>query len=608
MFEKFLRKNSAILISLFVFAVYLTTLAKSTVSLDNGELAATSYLLGIPHPTGYPLFTIIGFLFSHIPLSMRVIHQLNLLSTIYASIGVFFTIKLIRIIVNELENSLSTEKFQLNKLSEFSITLISIIGGLVFAFSKTFWFQSTNYEVYTLNIALMSATIFYSIRAYLKERVNQDEINFLRNKWLVVFILFGLILSHHLLGVFVIIPIMYLYFKNFQRTRIITFLKFILISGLIAILFYSYIPIRSSMNSLVGFGRPANILETIDHITGKIYRPMMMSSDASAIYNLITFVSSLSIHFDKYDFDNSEFNLMILLIVPGLFFAFVYRQKIFNLFLILLAIYLIVPLFYAILDIDAYFLPAYYIIVIFISTGIYFLMKVISRDLYKKIFVVFLILLVSVQFYFNYNRVDQSEVYLEEDYFNSIVKHIEDNSVLINFSSWLHSLSMYYQLVEKVKPNVVFITYPVAGERWYAEQVNRLFAKEKLIDVDSNRIKFNLSGRQVYLTYEMIKKVQAGEMKFGDDIQFIPFGLTYKLSKKGEYVEQLFDLYELRFMKVKLYTNQELKDILMTMMINRIYYELDFAKYDKAEELTKLFVAKFGVENLPINLLQYYNK
>lgn len=608
MFEKFLRKNSAILISLFVFAVYLTTLAKSTVSLDNGELAATSYLLGIPHPTGYPLFTIIGFLFSHIPLSMRVIHQLNLLSTIYASIGVFFTIKLIRIIVDELENSLSSEKFQLNKLSEFSITLISIIGGLVFAFSKTFWFQSTNYEVYTLNIALMSATIFYSIRAYLKERVNQDEINFLRNKWLVVFILFGLILSHHLLGVFVIIPIMYLYFKNFQRTRIITFLKFILISGLIAILFYSYIPIRSSMNSLVGFGRPANILETIDHITGKIYRPMMMSSDASAINNLITFVSSLSIHFDKYDFDNSEFNLMILLIVPGLFFAFVYRHKIFNLFLILLAIYLIVPLFYAILDIDAYFLPAYYIIVIFISTGIYFLMKVISRDLYKKIFVVFLILLVSVQFYFNYNRVDQSEVYLEEDYFNSIVKHIEDNSVLINFSSWLHSLSMYYQLVEKVKPNVVFITYPVAGERWYAEQVNRLFAKEKLIDVDSNRIKFNLSGRQVYLTYEMIKKVQAGEMKFGDNLQFIPFGLTYKLSKKGEYVEQPFDLYELRFMKVKLYTNQELKDILMTMMINRIYYELDFAKYDKAEELTKLFIAKFGVENLPINLLQYYNK
>jgi len=46
----------------------------------------------------------------------------------------------------------------------------------------------------------------------------------------------------------------------------------------------------------------------------------------------------------------------------------------------------------------------------------------------------------------------------------------------------------------------------------------------------------------------------------------------------------------------------------MTMMINRIYYELDFVKYDKAEELTKLFVAKFGVENLPINLLQYFSK
>lgn len=163
--------------------------------------------------------------------------------------------------------------------------------------------------------------------------------------------------------------------------------------------------------------------------------------------------------------------------------------------------------FYSFIDIDAYFLPVYYIILIFISIGIYFLLKVISRDFYKKIFVAGLILLVSTQFYFNYNRVDQSEVYLEEDYFKSIVKHIEDNSVVINYSSWLHSLSMYYQLVENIRPDVVFITYPITNEKWYAEQVNRLFAKNKLIDMDDGEIKINLSGRNVYLTFEMIKRV-----------------------------------------------------------------------------------------------------
>ena len=608
MLEKYIKQFYGLFTSLFVFIIYLSTLAKSTVSLDNGELAATSYLLGIPHPTGYPLFTIIGYLFSHIPLPMKVIHQLNLLSAIYGSIGVYFTVKLIKVIIDEFENSFIGESLQLSKLSELLKIFISILGGFALAFSKTFWFQSTNYEVYTLNIALISAIIFYSIKVYLKEKENQDEINFLTKNWLTVFVLFGLVLSHHLLGVFVIISVLYLYFKDFQKNRFVSILKLILISGLIAILFYSYIPIRASMNSLVGFGKPSNILETIEHIIGKVYRPLMISSDASAINNFILFISSLSVHFDKYDFYNSEFNLMILFIVPGLFYGLVYRNKIINYFLMLLIIYLLVPLFYSIIDIDAYFLPVYYIILIFISIGIYFLLKVISRDFYKKIFVAGLILLVSSQFYFNYHRVDQSEVYLEEDYFKSIVKHIEDNSVVINYSSWLHSLSMYYQLVENIRPDVVFITYPIANEKWYAEQVNRLFAKNKLIDMNDGEIKFILSGRNVYLTFEMIKRVHSGELKFGDDIQFIPFGLTFKLSKKGEYVEQPFDLYDLRFLKVNLYTNVELQEIVKIMMINRINYDLEFEKFEKAKELIKLFVKKFGEDNLPINLLDFYTQ
>lgn len=172
MLEKYIKQFYALFTSLFVFIIYLSTLAKSTVSLDNGELAATSYLLGIPHPTGYPLFTIIGYLFSHIPLPMEVIHQLNLLSAIYGSIGVYFTVKLIKVIIDEFENSFIGESLQLSKLSELLKIFISILGGFALAFSKTFWFQSTNYEVYTLNIALMSAIIFYSIKAFRKEIEN----------------------------------------------------------------------------------------------------------------------------------------------------------------------------------------------------------------------------------------------------------------------------------------------------------------------------------------------------------------------------------------------------------------------------------------------------
>jgi hypothetical protein len=52
---------------LILFIIYLITLAPSVVQIDAGELAAVQATLGIAHPTGYPLFTIIGFLFSKLP-------------------------------------------------------------------------------------------------------------------------------------------------------------------------------------------------------------------------------------------------------------------------------------------------------------------------------------------------------------------------------------------------------------------------------------------------------------------------------------------------------------------------------------------------------------
>ena len=57
----FSRKYFYLLTAFFVFVVYLFTIAPSVVQIDSGELAAVQITLGIAHPTGYPLFTIIGY-------------------------------------------------------------------------------------------------------------------------------------------------------------------------------------------------------------------------------------------------------------------------------------------------------------------------------------------------------------------------------------------------------------------------------------------------------------------------------------------------------------------------------------------------------------------
>ena len=154
-----INKKIDFLVVALVFVIYQITLAPSVVQIDSGELAAVQYSLGIAHPSGYPLFTILGYLFGQIPMPISKIYQFNLLASIYTTISVFFIIRSIRLILGSIvpvkQNVKQNRKKQnkisnlIPKLSEFQISVFSITGGLIAAFSKTFWFQSTSVEVYS---------------------------------------------------------------------------------------------------------------------------------------------------------------------------------------------------------------------------------------------------------------------------------------------------------------------------------------------------------------------------------------------------------------------------------------------------------------------------
>lgn len=67
------------------FAVYWATLARTVGFIDSGELAWASATLGIPHPTGYPLYTLLTHLFvSALPFLEPVV-SINLFSAASAS-------------------------------------------------------------------------------------------------------------------------------------------------------------------------------------------------------------------------------------------------------------------------------------------------------------------------------------------------------------------------------------------------------------------------------------------------------------------------------------------------------------------------------------------
>lgn len=99
----FLKRYYAILTGILIFLIYLTTIAPTILQIDAGELTAVQALAGIAHPTGYPLFTMIGYLFSKIPLPFSTAFQLNILAAIWCSFGIGLFVYTSKFILDNLD-------------------------------------------------------------------------------------------------------------------------------------------------------------------------------------------------------------------------------------------------------------------------------------------------------------------------------------------------------------------------------------------------------------------------------------------------------------------------------------------------------------------------
>lgn len=82
--------------------VYLHTLAPSvsTIFDDSLEFQLVCYLPGIAHPTGYPLYTLLGKLFTYLPLG-DVAYRVNLMSAFFASLTASILYATLRLLIRD---------------------------------------------------------------------------------------------------------------------------------------------------------------------------------------------------------------------------------------------------------------------------------------------------------------------------------------------------------------------------------------------------------------------------------------------------------------------------------------------------------------------------
>jgi len=148
---------------------------------DSGDLLVAAATLGIPHPTGYPLFTLLGRAASLVPLG-TVAFRINLIAALAGAASVFFLARLVQ------ELSASRVETETRPVSAMLPALASAGAALAYAFSRGAWSQSVLAEVYTLNVAFLGAVLWTLARA--------DRTSSVRHLCLAAF-LFGLGLTNH---------------------------------------------------------------------------------------------------------------------------------------------------------------------------------------------------------------------------------------------------------------------------------------------------------------------------------------------------------------------------------------------------------------------------
>ncbi|KUK54954.1 MAG: Uncharacterized protein XD77_0761, partial [Marinimicrobia bacterium 46_47] len=172
------------------FAVYFRTMAPTLSFWDCGEFIATSYIMGVPHPPGSPIFLLLGRIFTMLPLNPDIGWRMNLMSPI-ASAGAVLLLYLIIIQFSHF----FTAKDQ-NGHKQWIVYLSAFIGAMTFAFTTSHWFNAVEAEVYALS------TFFTAIVVWLVLKWHEaDEQHAHGERYLILIAyLIGLAIGVHMLN------------------------------------------------------------------------------------------------------------------------------------------------------------------------------------------------------------------------------------------------------------------------------------------------------------------------------------------------------------------------------------------------------------------------
>ncbi len=513
-------KKIFVLVFILTLVVYVKTLCPTVYIGDSGELVTASYCMGIAHPPGYPLYTLLGKLFTMLPFG-NIAYRINLMSAFFSSLTVvlvYFIILLVTAKIKICSTLLPQAVFQ---------KLAAVTGSLMLAFSSEFWSGAVTAEVFSLNAFFLALLVLVALKW------NGRENSYL---YLLGFIL-GLSLTNHITIIMALPGIVYYIWITVKRQgvqvkeNILQTLFYFMLFVLMGVLLYIYLPVRASRSPVMNWGNPDNLKRFIEVITRSQYGTFRLHSDlgalpspGSVLRQVITFATLL---FEQFKI------IGIALGIAGAFRLFRENKRIFYSLMMIFVVSGLAFLVYAnmpknpmYLDMSRrfYVMPGV-VFSIWTGIGIIVLMEIIRNKLVYALVLLPLILLAG-----NYHANDRSRNRIAYDHAANTLKTLEKDSILFILGDDFVFPMAYLKIVEKKRPDVsVYEAFGNVFKNIYGQHAGSEAARQK---VRTELI--TSTKRPVYFT----KDIDVG------GVPVKPVGILFKVIRDGETWEERRDVWD----------------------------------------------------------------
>lgn len=194
---------------------FMCSAAHEPASWDTAELQGVPYILGIAHPTGFPLYTMLGYVFSHVFVFGSVAYRLNVFSGLCVSVAALCCY-------------LTTRELGVRHVT-------ALIGALWYSVTTVTWTHASRAEAHTLALAVSTLCILLIVKWY-----RSSEYRYLAAASLVC----GLALATHPVAIWLLPG--FVCAALYTRVKI-SVTQTLQCAGMVlaCLLFYAYLPLRS---------------------------------------------------------------------------------------------------------------------------------------------------------------------------------------------------------------------------------------------------------------------------------------------------------------------------------------------------------------------------